>query len=109
MQYKLIDILICPECKTFPLKIQEKLKTIEEDNKNTKTNEKSKLYECDIFCGFKNELIKKIKQNKNHKSICDKCLEINIVSGYLICSKCKAKYQIIDSIPRMIPKRFSKL
>ncbi|MCL4383113.1 MAG: Trm112 family protein [Candidatus Marsarchaeota archaeon] len=111
MQYKLIDILICPECKNFPLQLSVNSKSGQIDNEldGKARAHFFKRFECEIFCAFRNKSIKDLMQNKSKKLSCNGCLKINIISGHLFCSKCRTKYLIINGIPRMIPKKFADL
>ncbi len=92
MKYSLINIIACPICKNFPLKLIVF---------NSKTYQRNVLVEkpfCDLYCGFKQNYVKDIKETP-----CDECLRVEVVEGILICSKCLRWYPIIDEIPRMLP------
>ncbi|MCL4380724.1 MAG: hypothetical protein M1331_03770 [Candidatus Marsarchaeota archaeon] len=109
MRYKLIDILVCPECKGFPLALHSMRKiNISDSNEFAKKRHNRDGFECSVFCGLKNKSIKRMESQRAGAEICENCLSINIVSGSLSCIKCNAKYKIERGIPRMIPKRFFK-
>lgn len=97
MKYSLLNIIACPMCKNFPLKL------IVFDEK---TYQRVPLVEkpfCDLFCGFKSMYIKDISETP-----CDTCLKVEVVNGILICEKCLRWYPIIDEIPRMLPDDLRK-
>lgn len=97
MKYSLINIIACPMCKNFPLKLIVF---------NEKTYQRTPLVEkpfCDLFCGFKGTYVKDVKEVP-----CDECLKIEVVDGILICEKCLRWYPIIDEIPRMLPDDLRK-
>ncbi len=92
MKYSLLNIIACPMCKNFPLKL------IVFDEK---TYQRTPLVEkpfCDLFCGFKGMYVKELEEVP-----CDACLKVEVVNGVLICEKCLRWYPIIDEIPRMLP------
>ncbi len=109
MRYKLIDILACPECKGFPLALDSKNEErLPDNNEFVKKRHNKKSFECSVFCSLKNKSIKTMKSQHIGAEICRDCLYINIISGNLSCTRCKAEYSIVGGIPRMIPKRFFK-
>ena len=85
MKYRLLNFLICPRCKEFPLK----LNVLEEKIFDRKVD----LPPCDLYCGYKNSMIKDIS-----KPPCKECMKHEIIDAYLICKKCGEWYPIVDTI-----------
>ncbi|HDN75988.1 MAG TPA: Trm112 family protein [Acidilobales archaeon] len=94
MRYALLNLLACPMCKNFPLKLYVfERKTIEKHFKVKKPF-------CDLYCGLKESYIKDLNVNELN---CDECVRIDIISGVIVCNKCGRWYPIIDGIPWMYP------
>jgi len=103
MKYRLINFLICPECKSFPLKL-----TIFKDEYYKERI--FRLKPCDLYCGYEENYI-----NNIDKPPCEECIKHEIIDGYLFCEKCGEWYPIIDGIvimhigdlrPKNIIKKF---
>ena len=90
MKYRLMDLLACPMCKKFPLK----LLVFEE----APLSGKFKWSRCEEYCGFEEKRIEEIKEFK-----CEECFKREVKEGILICDKCGRWYPIIDEIPHMLP------
>jgi len=97
VKYKLMDILACPICKNFPLK----LKVFSERETERKLEGSKPL--CELYCSFKGVLTKNLDE-----APCDECIRKEIVEGILTCDKCGRWYPIIDEIPRMLPDGLRK-
>jgi uncharacterized protein YbaR (Trm112 family) len=97
MKYRLMDLLACPICKHFPLR----LIVISESRVERKTEEPKPL--CELYCGFKATKIEGMEAPP-----CDDCYKIEIDQGVLFCESCKRWYPIIDQIPRMLPDKLRK-
>ncbi len=95
MKYRLLDILACPICKTFPLKLI--VFKVEESNKFSRKVEK---VECELYCGLKENYISKLSLTLED---CEACSRKSVVDGLLICEKCKRWYPIVEEIPQMLP------
>ncbi len=93
MKYRLLDLLACPMCKHFPLQL---LVFSERKYKREVTIEKTPV--CEELCGYRKVKIKDLKD-----APCKECLQLEVVTGILICEKCNRWYPIIDEIPRMLP------
>ncbi|MEM2220365.1 MAG: Trm112 family protein [Ignisphaera sp.] len=95
MRYATLDILACPMCNHFPLKLYVfKERTLVNDNVITE-----KPF-CSIFCGFHY----KYTSNINRDSIdCNSCLSRDIVWGIVVCERCRRWYPIIEGIALMYP------
>ena len=100
MRYRLMDILACPICKNFPLKLyvfEEAEMKVAEAPKNV----------CELYCAYKN-----ISPNSMEKEAlikeCEKCLSYNIKWGIILCERCGRWYPISDEIPIMLPDELRK-
>ncbi|MCD6085109.1 MAG: Trm112 family protein [Desulfurococcales archaeon] len=94
MRYALLNLLACPMCRSFPLKlyILEK-RTLEKDFKVQKPF-------CDTYCGLKEKPIKELKETDLP---CDTCVKTDIVAAVLVCPECSRWYPVINGIPLMYP------
>ena len=90
MKYKLLNFLICPRCKSFPLE----LVVFKAEYRDRDVN----LSPCDTYCGYKKSYIK----DMNEMPECKECLKYEIIDGYLRCNKCGEWYPIIDGIVIML-------
>ncbi len=95
MKYRLLDILACPECKHFPLKLY----VFEREEYDRKLDLK-KPY-CELYCGFLEKPLKELKEEPP----CEQCIRYEIVTGLLYCENCRRWYPIIKRIPRMLPDK----
>jgi uncharacterized protein YbaR (Trm112 family) len=87
MKYRLLNFLICPNCKAFPLKyviFEEKIYR----------NREFKLKPCDLYCGFREKYLKDLDSDLP----CNECIKHEIMDGYLYCDKCREWYPIINGI-----------
>ncbi len=85
MKYRLLNFLICPKCKSFPLRLFILREEIIE--------REAKLPPCDLYCGYLNKY-----SNEIGKPPCSECIKHEIIDGYLKCTKCNEIYPIIDRI-----------
>ncbi len=93
MKYRLMDLLACPICKNFPLKLYVfNVRKVSRDVRGI-----SKPY-CELYCGYHAKYVRNLTEFK-----CDECIKLEIESGLLHCSKCGRWYPIEDDIPRMLP------
>ena len=90
MKFRLVDLLACPICKSFPLKL-----IVFEVYDITPPR---KIVKCELYCSYHSRFIKDLE-----KTECNVCYSREIKSGLLICSSCKRWYPIEDDIPRMLP------
>lgn len=112
MKLRLLDILVCPNDKAWPLKIytfeERKLSDVKLPIKNDLTK-----VVCRFYCAKKN--IKLVEEQENGKlkvlevikdisyeSDCKDCLMNEISAGIIECQKCQTHYPIIDDIPMML-------
>ncbi|MDP8024120.1 MAG: Trm112 family protein [Nitrososphaeria archaeon] len=97
MRYRLMDVLACPICKSFPLKLH----VVKEERKEIRSYEKPR---CEVYCGFLGKYIKDIKE-----APCTDCYETKIIEGYLECEKCHRWYPILDTVPELLPDELRDL
>lgn len=90
MKFKLLNYVICPKCRGFPLEINIFNKEY--------INRRVQLPPCDTYCGYHQTYIKELKIKPN----CKECLKTEIKEGYLRCPDCKEWYPIIDTILIML-------
>jgi len=93
MKYRLLDLLACPICKTFPLELY-----VIEEKTYDRRMEFDKIPYCEEYCGFLRVSIKEVDNTP-----CEECFKKEVVTGALYCVKCGRWYPIIDEIPRMLP------
>ncbi|WP_054845182.1 Trm112 family protein [Sulfuracidifex tepidarius] len=97
MKYKLMDVLACPICKNFPLKLkvfsEKEVERMIEGNKPL----------CELYCSFKDVAVKSLEN-----APCEECIRKEIVEGIIVCEKCGRWYPIVDEIPRMLPDGLRK-
>ncbi|MEM0381282.1 MAG: Trm112 family protein [Nitrososphaerota archaeon] len=90
MKYRLMDILACPMCRNFPLKLHvfqsESRYSVEEATR------------CELYCSYHDGLIDELEETR-----CRECYSVEITDGLLTCPKCGRWYAIIDEIPIMLP------
>ncbi|MDW8084409.1 MAG: Trm112 family protein [Candidatus Caldarchaeum sp.] len=90
MKYRLMDILACPMCRKFPLK----LSVFERREISAPPN----IRQCDIFCGYHDGFVKDLP-----KTECVRCYGLEITTGLVECSSCGRWYPVVEDIPRMLP------
>jgi Uncharacterized conserved protein len=100
VKYRLMDLLACPMCKHFPLK----LFVFSEKEIDRKLSQEDKKPLCELYCAYKSAFIKDL----NSLPPCEECIRNEIVEGVLYCESCNRWYPIIDEIPRMLPDKLRK-
>ena len=90
MKYRLMDLLACPICKRFPLK----LIVFEE----TEIERPKKIRKCELYCVYHKAMVEDLSGLN-----CEECWGKEVVSGILICEGCGRWYPIEEEIPRMLP------
>ncbi len=90
MKYRLLDILACPMCKSFPLTL------IVFDDRKIQPPEK--IRKCELYCGFHRAFVKDLDVTE-----CNECYSREVGNGLLECQSCGRWYPIVDDIPRMLP------
>ncbi len=91
MKFRVMDLLICPECKKENLKLIIFSKKIVSHSINS-----NKIY-CRHLCEFYKKNIEKVNN-------CNECFGWEIEEGIIKCKNCNVIYPIINGIPRMLPK-----
>ncbi len=88
MKYRDLNVLVCPECKSFPLKMW-----IIEREKGDKRFLSSR---CERYCAFRglSDQLSEI-----NISTCEECQMYEIRAGLLLCNKCKRWYPIFEGVP----------
>ncbi|ADM28612.1 protein of unknown function DUF343 [Ignisphaera aggregans DSM 17230] len=94
MRYSLLNILACPICKYFPLKLY-----IFNEQKLPAPQSSIVRPLCDIFCGLHRKYINELDTIPN----CIACIQRDIVWGILFCEKCGRWYPIISGVPLLYP------
>ncbi|MEM2021034.1 MAG: Trm112 family protein [Zestosphaera sp.] len=94
MRYPLLNLLACPMCKGFPLKLY-----VIEGKVDEKDYSVSKPF-CDYYCGRDGKLVSSLDVSKLE---CVTCVKNDVLSGVLICEKCGRWYPVINGIPFMYP------
>ncbi len=95
MKYRLMDLLACPICKSFPLKLY--IFSKKQTERELSKDEKKPL--CELYCAYYDKNLSELKEIPP----CEICIKDEIVEGLLYCEKCGRWYPIIDEIPRMLP------
>lgn len=96
LKYRLMDLLACPICKTFPLEL-----VVFSEAPTEVRNEAAKP-QCEEYCGYHRRRVAEMKMEKPDFE-CKGCTQIIIQWGVLTCPKCGRWYPIIDEIPHMLP------
>ncbi|MEM0065784.1 MAG: Trm112 family protein [Sulfolobales archaeon] len=94
MRYVLLNLLACPMCKSFPLR----LLVFEEGVIDKKFSVKTPF--CDLYCGLRGSYLKDLKVEELN---CSECVKHDVLWGILHCSHCGRWYPVIDGIPFMYP------
>jgi len=94
VRYVLLNLLACPMCKSFPLR----LLVFEEGVIDKKFSVKTPF--CDLYCGLRGSYLKDLKVEELN---CSECVKHDVLWGILHCSHCGRWYPVIDGIPFMYP------
>lgn len=92
MKYRLMDLLACPICKRFPLKL------IVLEEKKRDEGVKPPKNTCEEYCGYKRIWVRELPEKP-----CVECYSVEVVEGVLICPECNRWYPIMEEIPHMLP------
>ncbi|MEM4497345.1 MAG: Trm112 family protein [Nitrososphaerota archaeon] len=91
MKYRLMDLLACPICRSFPLELHVfRTRRIEVELNPVK---------CEVYCGYASKRLDELEG----EPACSECWRTEIIDGLLFCESCRHWYPIEDEIPRMLP------
>lgn len=85
-----MDILACPMCRNFPLKLQVLSREARYDV--------SEATRCELYCSFHEGMVENLEETN-----CRECYTLEIIDGLITCPGCGRWYPIIDEIPIMLP------
>ena len=91
MKYRLMDLLACPICRMFPLRLM----VFEE--RGIKPPER--VERCELYCSYHDSMIERLP----HEPRCVECYGREVVNGLITCPKCGRWYPVEEEIPRMLP------
>lgn len=91
MRYRLLDVLACPVCRGFPLKLIVFKRRGEEPRGEERP-------QCELYCGLLERPVSEIRG-----APCSECLKVSVEEGALYCERCGRWYPIIDEIPELLP------
>lgn len=95
MKYRLMDLLACPICKRFPLKLIV--------FNSTDIQPPKSIRKCELYCAFHDANLSEIADPD-----CRTCYSKEIVDGILLCDGCGRWYPIEEEIPRLLPDKLRK-
>ncbi|PNV81377.1 MAG: hypothetical protein C0179_02985 [Fervidicoccus sp.] len=98
MKYRLMDVLACPMCKSFPLE----LIIIEKEQRDRELPSQPPL--CEIYCSYTQKYLKEMEE----KPPCEECFKYEIKTAVLYCKNCGRWYPVINGIPHMLPDYIRK-
>lgn len=90
MRRRLLDLLACPSCLSFPLEL-----VVEKEEEDEGLPEVPEEPICEKWCAFTGS-------NPSDPNYCVKCMSLEIVTGTLICGNCGSKFNIEAGVPRML-------
>ena len=93
MKHRLLDLLACPGCGTFPLSL--KVLASESGPRAEASGTR-----CQRHCGFEQSAI---EENSGVARPCAACYQTEITEAILRCCECKAAFPVIGGIPRFTP------
>ncbi len=91
MRYRLLDVLACPMCRSFPLR----LVVFRQRGQEPKGSESPA---CELYCGLLGKPVSELRG-----APCSECMKVTVEEGALYCEKCGRWYPIIDEIPELLP------
>ncbi len=95
-----MDILACPICKNFPLRL---IVFEEEEGEGKEVEEVI----CELFCGYHQIFISKLNKERLLED-CKRCFKVIIKEAIIICDRCGRWYPVSEEIPRMMPDELRK-
>ncbi len=114
LKLRLLDILVCPDNKEWPLKVHV-FEEREIEKPFLPDEDIITKVVCSFYCPKKQvKLTKETKKKEivvtkdaskiKYETDCKECLSSEIVSGLIECPSCKVFYPIIDEIPLILQK-----
>jgi uncharacterized protein YbaR (Trm112 family) len=85
-----MDLLVCPECRVFPMKLY-----VFDTSRHPKRE--FRISKCELYCAY---LDKKVEEAQD--TPCDECIKVEIEGGLLVCPKCTNWFPIYNGIPMML-------
>lgn len=95
LKYRLMDLLACPICKKFPLKLIV-FNTVE-------IQPPKSIRRCELHCAFH-----EISLSKDSEPDCKACYSKEITDGIILCEECGRWYPIEEEIPRLLPDKLRR-
>ncbi len=124
MKHRLMDLLVCPIDKAWPLKLEISKESKEKEDISLPLENPSTGVICGFFCNYKQymlvtinkageEEVKSKDSIKKHVTLedCKECFQIDIQAGKIYCKdNQKHEYEIKESIPVMLsPEKIEEI
>ncbi len=90
MKRRLLDLLACPSCLSFPLELIVE----REEEEGGLPNVPDKPI-CEKWCAF-------TQSKPEDPDDCVKCMGLEVVMGTLLCRGCGSKFSVEGGVPRML-------
>lgn len=90
MKRRLLDLLACPSCLSFPLEL-----SVESEEKDEGIPSMPEKPICEKWCAF-------TESSPSDPSKCVECMKLEILAGTLTCKNCGSKFMIEAGVPRML-------
>jgi len=97
MRYQMLDILSCPKCHSFPLRLESQKILLYEPDERFHVDG---LTRCDVYCAFHTKMIDHECNEDNLD--CKDCFLHDVDAGLLVCEGCGAAYKIEEGIPLLL-------
>ena len=94
MRYVLLNLLACPMCRSFPLRLYVFEEIVIDKRFSVRTPF------CDLYCARRGAYVKDLQVGELD---CSECVRHDITWGILHCTNCGRWYPVIDGIPFMYP------
>lgn len=88
MRYRIMDVLICPDCG------QRLLLRANKVSEETFPADAATGFTCKDYCGRFDRVF-----DAGQKQECERCCRFNILEGLLTCDKCGSAYGIVAGVP----------
>lgn len=90
MKRRLLDLLACPSCLSFPLEL-----IVEREVEEEGLPERPDRPICEKWCAL-------IGSQPSSSSDCVRCMSLEVLSGTLLCRNCGSRFAIEAGVPRML-------